>query len=719
MTDRRPQRHPGLVARVGCRAVRDVAARGDLAARPHAARVHRAARSAGAAAGARGQRAGRAAAETRSAERRTLRAARSIVPRRAAPAAAAVGPAPSARALREPNVSSATPARIARVPYRPRAAATARCSEPRRLWAIADRLRPDGVTDQSDDDRDVPGEPAAFGGNINVLRAGVNVAPARDRRLRFAWPRPSPMPRCNARPTSGRTARRGWPAAPFAAGRNRGRASSGVPRLPRPRRVRAATPPPARRSRCAPRLRPRAAASAEESRRLLEVRNAELQQLADRPRGAANRRAASGARESRRPASISSVTSSCSPTRRTDAPAPAAEAPPAPAPARYARPSPASRRLVSRAVGWLLSPLLWIGLGVAALLLTALWFVRRRRARHRRRHGSLGSARVGDGRGSKTARDSDGAPAPAGRRANDRRRRAARRATAPPSRSRSAPCVAAASRPQRAAAPSRRDAVEPDGHQSRSGRCRGRGRLPHRLRSLRPGGGARAESARGGARPARPQAEAARSLLHVGQQGCVPERGPEPARPTSANADDPDWDKVVIMGRQICPDERLFTEATTACGSRRRRSRGRRLAARSRVRRRSVRRRGCRSRYGPRFQPRKLRSSGRRRSRPNRRGPSPRDFDGDALDIGARTAAGLEAALFEDLAQDQEEKSSQTTPDLAADSLAVTQESPTIERPGELRLGHESRVPRRSSRPRLRPSKLRRSKVPRPGPLQP
>ncbi len=29
---------------------------------------------------------------------------------------------------------------------------------------------------------------------------------------------------------------------------------------------------------------------------------------------------------------------------------------------------------------------------------------------------------------------------------------------------------------------------------------------------------------------------------------------------------DPDWDKVVIMGKQICPDERLFAEATSAGG---------------------------------------------------------------------------------------------------------------------------------------------------------
>ena len=64
----------------------------------------------------------------------------------------------------------------------------------------------------------------------------------------------------------------------------------------------------------------------------------------------------------------------------------------------------------------------------------------------------------------------------------------------------------------------------------------------------------------------------------------------ERCAPTSAKGDDPDWNKVVIMGRQICPDERLFTEAATAGRSRRRRSRSRRLAARSRVRRRIGRR---------------------------------------------------------------------------------------------------------------------------------
>ncbi len=44
------------------------------------------------------------------------------------------------------------------------------------------------------------------------------------------------------------------------------------------------------------------------------------------------------------------------------------------------------------------------------------------------------------------------------------------------------------------------------------------------------------------------------------------------ARRRSARTADPDWDKVVIMGRQICPDERLFTEADVGRRPSRRRS---------------------------------------------------------------------------------------------------------------------------------------------------
>ncbi|HEY9183416.1 MAG TPA: FimV/HubP family polar landmark protein, partial [Gammaproteobacteria bacterium] len=147
-------------------------------------------------------------------------------------------------------------------------------------------------------------------------------------------------------------------------------------------------------------------------------------------------------------------------------------------------------------------------------------------------------------------------------------------------------------------------------------------------------------------------------------------------------ADDGDWDKVVIMGRQICPDERLFTEATTGGG---------RVdvdlqagdspldlafdeAASADV--------DAAASAGLDFQ---LESSDERPApkpaakpaKPAKAAP-PRD---DMLDIGSKTAAGLEAALFAPLGDD-DDTGARTSPDVAADALAVTQESPTIERPG-------------------------------------
>ncbi len=70
-------------------------------------------------------------------------------------------------------------------------------------------------------------------------------------------------------------------------------------------------------------------------------------------------------------------------------------------------------------------------------------------------------------------------------------------------------------------------------------------------------------------------------------------------------------------------------------------------------------------------------------SRPAASAPKAKEsaHDDDSLDIGERTAAGLEAALF----MEEEDQGAQTTPDLSADSLidslAVTQESPTVESP--------------------------------------
>ena len=197
--------------------------------------------------------------------------------------------------------------------------------------------------------------------------------------------------------------------------------------------------------------------------------------------------------------------------------------------------------------------------------------------------------------------------------------------------------------------------------------------------------------------------------------GATRTRSSKPPRrcaPTSAKADDPDWNKVVIMGRQICPDERLFTEATTGGG------------------RVDVDLEAGDSPLDLAFDDASadvaaaasagldlnLESLGRpagTEGRPRRR-RAPRDFGDDALDIGARTAAGLEAALFEDLEKD--DAVGARRPTSSADSLAVTQESPTIERPGSTDWDTVESPTAQYSSPTRRPSRHRRSKAPLPGP---
>jgi len=156
---------------------------------------------------------------------------------------------------------------------------------------------------------------------------------------------------------------------------------------------------------------------------------------------------------------------------------------------------------------------------------------------------------------------------------------------------------------------------------------------------------------------------------------------------------DADWDKVVIMGRQICPGERLFTDATVAPGA----SVDVDLepgdlaldlaldagdlpldlaldaAAESSAS-------ASRSDVAVDFD---LEASDDRRD--SKAGPAKRvarpaagDF-GTSLDIGAQTAASLEAALF--TGDEEEDTVDGTDTDGGSDALAVTQESPTIERP--------------------------------------
>ncbi len=144
---------------------------------------------------------------------------------------------------------------------------------------------------------------------------------------------------------------------------------------------------------------------------------------------------------------------------------------------------------------------------------------------------------------------------------------------------------------------------------------------------------------------------------------------------------DADWDKVVIMGRQICPGEKLFADAT---------------AAPDRV---DVDLEAGDSPLDLAFDD--VPASGANSAtddigaaldfnletsdeRPALKAAKPksaakpipsRDLGGDSLDIGAQTAAGLEAALF---SSDELVDGSDT--DVGGDALSITQESPTVER---------------------------------------
>jgi pilus assembly protein FimV len=148
---------------------------------------------------------------------------------------------------------------------------------------------------------------------------------------------------------------------------------------------------------------------------------------------------------------------------------------------------------------------------------------------------------------------------------------------------------------------------------------------------------------------------------------------------------DGDWDKVVIMGKQICPDDALFAEATAAAGEvdldldagagespldfafednadegvdldlGGTEDADLQLEA-----------------TGDREAPVAADAQAATGTHAAAAGPS----DDDGLDIGEATSAGLEEALF---GLDDDDTGRRTTPDI--DSLAETQESPTVESP--------------------------------------
>jgi pilus assembly protein FimV len=124
---------------------------------------------------------------------------------------------------------------------------------------------------------------------------------------------------------------------------------------------------------------------------------------------------------------------------------------------------------------------------------------------------------------------------------------------------------------------------------------------------------------------------------------------------------DSEWDKVVIMGKQICPDNALFSAATASAGT------GAvdvDLEA------------GESPSLDMAFD---LDAGGGDGTGLGHEAGDTDDSDGQGLDLGAQTLAGLETAIFErpDGVDDA------TSPNLDADILAATEDSPTLNMPAE------------------------------------
>jgi pilus assembly protein FimV len=545
------------------------------------------------------------------------------------------------------------------------------------LWAIAERFRPDGVSMNQMMVALFEANPQAFGGNMNVLRVGAvlrmpqtgdvqnlstSTANAEVQRQTDEWQNRSPrlvlVPPTVAATEPARTA---------------------VPEATQPSPPREETAPPAAAATPPPTASANPGSASD--RRLLEVQDEELRNL----QAAANNPAPEPAPA---PAAEASPGIDVEPPQvftdeaKPPAEAPAAAATPAPAapvPATQPAPAPAPS-LLATILDWVSSPFVLIGVGVAALLLAALWFVRRRRDEPEDVTGRWEAleAEVDD---------------------DDVRRATQRMRSQAPEESivveeqstrsrRAEPEVAddtrlrPAQRPQRAAAP------PPSADETLSSQT------VINLDQADPVAEADFHMAYGlydqAAELVQKALDAAPNrrdlklkLLEVffvwGNKDSFL-KAAQSLRKELGQKPDADWDKVVIMGKQICPDEALFSEATSAGGAV------------------DVDLEAGDSPLDLAFDDAStagvdidlgmsdsgldldLESSATRELKPPRIPAAPQPsgkVSEDSLDIGERTAAGLEAALFEEL--DKDDAASRTTPDLAADSLAITQESPTIE----------------------------------------
>jgi pilus assembly protein FimV len=582
-----------------------------------------------------------------------------------------------------PNVSSTAPPPSA--PRQPVSAAGGTYGPVQRgetLWGLADRMRPDGVSVNQMMIAIYRQNPQAFGGNINILHAGATlrlpesvdfdglattVANAEVVRQIDEWQnRTVQGGQLRLLPPSDTQAERVPAPAP-------------TERLPTP------APPPTEARPPDAEREPAVAVADAEDRRLLEVRNDELQDLQVAANDAA---VAEEVPPVEAEVADPGVDVESEPLFADEEPAPETEqqqaAPPVPAPAPTAA-SPVSTEpsLISRAIGWVSSPFLWIGLGIAVVLLSALWFVRRRRQE------------AEDVTGRWEALESEVDDDQQAHDATERMRRQPAEETTivveeqHAERLRPAPVETEAPAPRRAPAPRAQKAVSSDETLSSQtiinldqadAVAEADFHIAYGLYDQA------AELVQKALEAAPDRRDLKLKLLEVYFMWGNKEaflKAAQSLRADVGDTDDADWNKVVIMGKQICPDERLFTEAKAGAG------------------RVDVDLEAGESPLDLAFDDAAsadaaaassgldfdLEASDQRPAPKGKAakaaGKAGRDGD-DSLDIGARTAAGLEAALF---ASDDE--ASRTSPDLS-DSLAVTQESPTIERPGTGRWAADS-----------------------------
>ena len=618
-----------------------------------------------------------------------------------APAPTPPAPAPAQEvtpAVSEPapNVSSTAPPSSPRGPVAAAGGTYGPVQRGETLWGLADRMRPDGVSINQMMIAIYRQNPQAFSGNINVLHAGATlrlpesvdfdglattVANAEVVRQIDEW---------QSRTTTGGQLRL-LPPSETQTARTPTPAPAPTERIPTP------APPPTEASLPAADREAAAAAADAEERRLLEIRNEELRNLQeaagdaavaeDTPPPEAEAEAADPGVDVESEQLFADEQAAAEPEQEQ-------AAPPVPAPApTAATPVSTEPSLVSQALDWLAQPFLLIGVGVAVLVLMALWFVRRRRQETEDVTGRWEAL--------ESETDDDQETRDATERLRQQRmaedtivveeQHAERLRPEPVEPEQPAPRRASAPRPQKAFSPDetlssqtvinldQADAVaEADFH------------IAYGLYDQA------AELVQKALDAAPDRRDLKLKLLEVYFMWGNKEaflKAAQSLRADVSETDDPDWNKVVIMGKQICPDERLFTEAKAGAGSvdvdleagespldlAFDDAASADIAAAS---------------SGLDFD---LEASDRRPA-PKAKGAKPGgkpaargELGDDSLDIGAHTAAGLEAALFAG-----DDDAGRTAPDMS-DSLAVTQESPTIERLGSGRWSADSATAELSS----------------------